>query len=124
MYRCGWGQKDKNQTNILAIWLKRSAFERYLSVAVSSKHHEKDGTKAEWQKKMQKKQAGTVRLQWDPDHHPNGSKHPNRRAIQLGLRGITTFANGEDIVEIQDITSFVNEQHGKGGASIYLNSQC
>ena len=27
MYRCGWGKKDKNQTNILAIWLKRELFE-------------------------------------------------------------------------------------------------
>jgi hypothetical protein len=38
-----------------------------------------------------------VRLQWDPDHHPNGSPL-KRRAIQLGLRN--------DVSAIVDIGSF------------------
>ena len=25
--------------------------------------------------------------QWDPDHLPDGSKHPGRRAIQVGAAG-------------------------------------
>lgn len=31
------------------------------------------------------KGPSSVRLQWDPDHHPDGSPR-RRRAIQLGLR--------------------------------------
>lgn len=72
-----------------------------------------------------------VRLQWDPDHHPNGTKQI-RRAIQLGLRNtvgiiqinvsryllLSTFAmqvlqkyGTEWIAKIEDITDFVNEQY-------------
>ncbi len=29
----------------------------------------------------------------------------------MGLKGVETFANGEDIVEIQDITDFVDSQY-------------
>jgi hypothetical protein len=45
------------------------------------------------------------------DHHPSGAKHPRRRAIQLGLRGIESFVEGEDILEIRDISALVAEQH-------------
>jgi len=31
------------------------------------------------------KEKSDVRLQWDPDHLPNGESH-KRRAIQLGMR--------------------------------------
>ena len=31
-----------------------------------------------------------MRLQWDPDHLPNGDAHPYRRAIQLGLNATYT----------------------------------
>ena len=45
MFRSDWGQK-KNQDRVLGIWLKRSSFERYISMANSKEHR------------------GTVRLQW------------------------------------------------------------
>ncbi len=62
--RCGWGQKDKNQEHMLAIWLKRSAFENYLSKAVISTHTDTDGqTEKEWQQQVNN---STIRLQWDP----------------------------------------------------------
>lgn len=51
-----------------------------------------------------------MRLQWDPDHFPNGKSHPYRRAVQLGLKNISSFTNGADIVCIRDITEFVHEQ--------------
>jgi hypothetical protein len=35
-----------------------------------------------------------VRLQWDPDHYPNGDKHIGRRAIQLGLKQFKSFVTG------------------------------
>ncbi len=31
--------------------------------------------------------------------------------MQIGIRNVKTFANGEDIVEIQDITEFVHSQY-------------
>jgi hypothetical protein len=54
-----------------------------------------------------------VRLQWDPDHDPHG--HPlKRRAIQLGLQGpILKSYGGDWIVSIEDITSFVRQEHAK-----------
>lgn len=114
-FRCEWATRDRNQESVLAIWLKRSAFERILSMAITSSHGSEQ--KEEWEKKInkQKSSPSSVRLQWDPDHGPHGEKHPNRRAIQLGLKGIQTFISGEDIIDIQDITSFVAEQykHGK-----------
>ncbi len=53
----------------------------------------------------------SVRLQWDPDHHPSGDKL-ERRAIQLGLRGevLTQYAH-DWIVDIQDISDFVQHQY-------------
>ena len=51
-----------------------------------------------------------VRLQWDPDHDPSGTKC-ERRAIQLGLRQevLKKYAK-EWIIEIEDISTFVAEQ--------------
>ncbi len=51
-----------------------------------------------------------MRSQWNPDHHPNGTKL-ERRAIQLGLRGnfLTNYAR-DWILEIEDISKFVSEQ--------------
>jgi len=52
-----------------------------------------------------------VRLQWDPDHDPSGAKQ-ERRAIQPGMRGemLARYAR-EWIVEIEDISEFIREQH-------------
>lgn len=41
------------------------------------------------------------------DHHPSGAPLKNRRAIQLGLKNVLSFANGEDILRIDDLTDFV-----------------
>ena len=92
MFRSNWGSKH-NQTHILAIWLHREAFDRYLQQARC--------------KGSVRGAEGTVRLQWDPDHFPNGHRHPYRRAVQLGLKRIGSFSNGEDIACIQDISEYV-----------------
>lgn len=107
-FRSGWASKH-NQERLLAIWLKRSAFERYLEAART--HGSVRGF------------DGTVRLQWDPDHLPNGAKHPYRRAVQLGLKEVGSFLHGDDILQISDITAFVAEQRplamakGKGATA-------
>jgi hypothetical protein len=48
---------------------------------------------------------GTVHLQWDPDHFPNGDRHPYRHAMQLSMKDIESFRNGR-----QDITDFIHSQ--------------
>ena len=107
MYRSAWGTSS-GQEVILAIWLKRSAWDEILASAVHSKFVPAVyGSKKEWQQALKN---SDVRLQWDPDHHPNGSKI-ERRAIQLGLRdgALASYAR-EWIVNIEDISEFVQQQ--------------
>ena len=101
MYRSAWGTSTE-QTRILAIWLRRSAFDRYLSRAI---HSTQKGVPNE------ASTDGLIRLQWDPDHHPSGTPITGRRAIQLGLKRIQSFIDGRDIIRIVDISDFVQRQH-------------
>src|SRR5450432_2608123 len=77
MYRSGWGTKP-NQEVILAVRIKRSAFDSILAQAVHASYApEVYGDKATWQGALSE---SPVRVQWDPDHHPIGTKL-ERRAI-------------------------------------------
>lgn len=107
MFRSGWGSKEGQET-VLAIWLKRAAFDSILAQAVHSTFHkEVYGSETEWKRAVEQ---SDVRLQWDPDHDPSGAK-VERRAIQLGLRGSTLVQYAHDwILDIQDISSFVRQQ--------------
>ncbi|MDH7911882.1 DUF4291 domain-containing protein [Winogradskyella sp. SYSU M77433] len=108
VYRNGWATKV-GQEVVLAIHLKREAFERYLKQAVySSYQSDLYVSREEWQKKVK---SSSIRLQWDPDHNPYGAKL-ERRAIQIGIRGkeAVNYAK-DDILEIEDITPFVKEQY-------------
>jgi Domain of unknown function (DUF4291) len=108
MYRCGWATKS-DQEVVLAVRLKRIAFDTILEQAVHSTYistvYE---TETAWKSAVS---HSNVRLQWDPDHDPQGNKL-ERRAIQLGLRGETLKQYASDwIIEIEDISAFVREQH-------------
>ena len=92
MFRCGWAKK-KNQTDVLAIWLKKEAFELYLENARTK------GTVRQFK--------GTVRSQWDPDHDPYGEP-VYRRAVQLGLKNVRSYIDGDDILDIQNVSEFVS----------------
>lgn len=95
--RSGWGTKP-NQTRVLAITLRRPFFDALLAAAVptcfapsarSGRGREGDGgddddERARWARALR---AADVLVQWDPDHLPEGGRHPHRRAVQLGLRG-------------------------------------
>jgi hypothetical protein len=107
MYRSGWGTKP-DQEVILAIRLRRAAFDEVLANAVFSSfqpklHEDRDA----WKRELS---SSEVRLQWDPDHAPNGAKE-ERRAIQLGLRGelLRRYAR-EWILEIIDMRESVAAQ--------------
>lgn len=57
------------------------------------------------------KGQSSVRLQWDPDHNPDGSSH-TRRAIQLGLRNEVLAKYGNEwIIDINDISQFVYDEY-------------
>lgn len=106
MYRSSWATAP-NQERILAIWLRRKAFDKYLADAVhSSKEFQEED------KDLKRNSDGSlIRLQWDPDHHPHGQSVPGRRAIQLGLKKVQSFLDGQDILRIVDITPFVQTQY-------------
>lgn len=107
MYRSGWGTKEGQEVT-LAITISRTLFDEILAVAVpssfdSSRYHQTD----DWKDALA---SSEVRLQWDPDHAPDGSPL-QRRAVQLGLRGDTLrrYADRE-VIGIADTSEFVAEQ--------------
>ncbi|MFK7774537.1 MAG: DUF4291 domain-containing protein [Saprospiraceae bacterium] len=108
MYRAGWATKE-NQERILAIKIKHEGFNKILREAVYSSFQEQIyKTHEAWKTKLA---ASKVRLQWDPDHDPQGAKL-ERKAIQLGIRGeMLQELNQAWITEISDVTDFVKEQH-------------
>jgi Domain of unknown function (DUF4291) len=112
MYRCGWGTKP-DQEVVLAVRLRRAAFDEILAQAVPSRF-ESDlfATPAAFRDAVAN---SSVRLQWDPDHDPSGAP-VERRAIQLGLRGeVLRHYAREWIVDIQDVSPFVAEQRACAG---------
>jgi hypothetical protein len=107
MYRCGWASKE-GQEVVLAVRLKRTAFDEILRRAVHSTYvPEVYESEAEWKAAVAR---SDVRLQFDPDHDPSGAPI-QRRAIQLGLRGavLSRYAK-EWLLAIEDVSEFVREQ--------------
>jgi hypothetical protein len=110
MYRCGWAAKE-DQEIVLAVSIRRAAFDEILSAAVHSSYAaDVYGSQEQWETAVAQ---SDVRLQWDPDHDPGGNAL-ERRAIQLGLRGqfLARYAR-EWTVDIEDITPFVLEQRAR-----------
>jgi O-acetyl-ADP-ribose deacetylase (regulator of RNase III) len=108
MYRSGWATKP-GQEHILAIRMTREGFDQICKTAVKSSFDRAGfSSEAQWKAAVQ---ASDVRLQWDPDHLPNGGP-TERRAVQLGLRGqaLRLFSD-QWIREIEDVTAFVHEQY-------------
>jgi Domain of unknown function (DUF4291) len=107
MHRCGWATKV-GQEMVLAVHLRREAFDQILGLAVHSGYiPEVYGSMECWKARLAE---SPVRLQWDPDHDPAGAKL-DRRAIQLGLSGdVLRCYTHEWIVKIEDISNFVAKQ--------------
>lgn len=107
MYRSGWASKE-GQEVVLAVRIKRTAFDKILAQAVNSSFKpELFESRCEWESEVEK---SDVRIQWDPDHAPSGAKE-ERRAIQLGLRGEVLYKYSREwIVDITDVSDFVREQ--------------
>jgi hypothetical protein len=107
MYRCGWGTKSDQQAT-LALRISRTFFEKLLAQAVrSSFDPTQHASKEDWEASIARSE---VRLQWDPDHHPNGAKQ-TRRALQLGLRGAVLERFGKrELLEVTGMSEFVTAQ--------------
>jgi hypothetical protein len=117
MFRSGWATKA-GQERILAVRLQREFFDSLLANAVPSQF---DTTRFQSRDAWQAQMADAdIRLQWDPDHDPEG-RPVERRAIQLGLRGETLRRYGkEQLVSIEDLTPFVQEQRSQVTAANLL----
>jgi hypothetical protein len=107
MYRSGWGTKE-GQEVVLAIWLRRVAFDEILDQAVASSFGASGlADQDAWRRAVA---TSDVRLQWDPDHDPHG-RPLERRAVQLGLRrGVLARYAREWIERIEDVSPLVAEQ--------------
>lgn len=110
MYRCGWATKQ-NQENVLAIDIKRSAFDYIVENAVLSTYHPESGlSRDEWKQLIEKSE---IRCQWDPERDIFGNPL-EYRSIQLGLRGQALYDYVNDwIVHIEDITQYVSDLRSK-----------
>lgn len=106
MYRCGWASKE-GQERVLAIDIKKTAFDYIVKNAVLSTHHPETGiTMEEWRQRVQN---SDIRCQWDPERDIWGNPL-EYRSIQLGLRGQAVESYVKDwIVGIEDITYYVKE---------------
>jgi hypothetical protein len=107
MYRSGWGTKE-GQEVVLALRLRRPFFDRLLSLAIPSSFiADLYSSRDAWREALA---SSEVRLQWDPDHDPEG-RPLLRRALQLGLRGgiLEDFGKSE-LLEVIDMTEFVAGQ--------------
>ena len=106
MYRCGWGTKE-NQEHILAIDMRREAFDFIVQNAVVSTYNSNmDISYEEWKEQIKK---SDIRCQWDPERDLYGQPL-GYRSIQLGLRGeaVRKYVN-EWIVDMTDITDYVKK---------------
>lgn len=83
MYRSGWGQKDVNQSRILALDISRQGFLWALKNSVLSSAAKNYACKEEW---LAIKRSKPVRIQWDPERDFAFTPLPYK-TIQIGLSG-------------------------------------
>lgn len=104
MERSGYGKKA-GQEYILAIRIKRSAWESALLKAVLTHPKKKVyQTGEDWREQMDE---STVHVQWDPERSLRGQKL-DYRSIQVGIsRHLIEEYNDEWIVDIQDYSPLV-----------------
>ena len=114
MYRSGWGTKPGQEVT-LGLRIRRSFFDRLLLEAVESSFDPaRRVSQDDWKTAVE---TSEVRLQWDPDHSPDGAKL-SRRAVQLGLRGAALEALATtELLEVIDMSPFVESQRAHAQAA-------
>jgi hypothetical protein len=108
MHRSNWGQK-RGQERVLAVRIKRSGWEKALSLAVlTSFAPGVFASAADWSKQFA---AAHVHLQWDPERALRGASLP-WSSIQVGLSRHIIREYVEDwVVRIEDATPRVRKIH-------------
>lgn len=106
MERSNYGQKS-NQEYILALHIKREAWEKALNKAVLTSPEKRVYPDPQnWEKDFEKAE---VYVQWDPERNIKGAKL-NYRSIQIGIsRLLIEEFNEEWIVKIEDYTPLVKK---------------
>ncbi|EGC34877.1 hypothetical protein DICPUDRAFT_34288 [Dictyostelium purpureum] len=103
LYRSGYATKH-NQERILAIDIKRSAFEWILENHIDSTETAKSSIPSEKKK---------IVVQWDPERNFKIGKIDgcgDVRSIQIGIKAVKTKEYNEDwIVRIQDVTDLAHQ---------------
>lgn len=99
LYRAGYSYKDANQSNILAIKIRREYFESMLMDSVVTADE------------PTKRGQDQIRVQWDPErNHRIGVPDFSIRSIQIGIPAKPSadlVRNG--IAEIKDVTDMARE---------------
>lgn len=106
MARSNWGRKS-GQEYILAVRIKRTGWDRALSLGVLTSFEQKvHGDGSRWRGLFE---DATVHVQWDPERTLHGKKQEHR-SIQVGLsrRVIREFTD-EWVLEIKDFTPLVRK---------------
>lgn len=120
MERSNWAQKS-NQTYILGIQIRRSAWERALSLGVLT-HPDKNiyASGLEWEKAFA---AAPVHIQWDPERNLRGTKL-QVRSIQVGIsRALIEEYNQTWIESITDLTPLTKKIHQLRKAGKYKEAK-
>jgi hypothetical protein len=106
MHRSNWGQKS-NQERILAVHIKRSGWEKALSLGVlTSPENNVHGSGKKWEEAFNK---AKVHVQWDTERSQKGAALTHF-SIQVGLsRHIITEYVEDWLVKIEDMTPLVHK---------------
>jgi hypothetical protein len=106
MHRSHWGQKP-NQQRILAVHIKRSGWEKAVSLGVlTSPENSIHGSARKWEEEFNK---AKVHVQWDTERNQKGAALMYF-SIQVGLSRHIISEYVEDwIVKIEDMTPLVHK---------------
>ena len=120
MYRSGWASKT-GQERVLAIDIKRTAFDYIVNNAVASTFNKSGCTDYnEWQQQVKQ---SDIRCQWDPERDIYGNPL-NYRSVQLWLRGSALYEYVHNwITSIEDITGYVKMLAGKKEKGIDISTE-
>ncbi len=108
MHRSNWGQKV-NQTRVLAVRIKRSGWEKALSLGVlTSPENHIHGSGMAWEEQFNK---AIVHVQWDTERSPKGAPLTHF-SIQVGLsRHIIGEFVDDWVINIEDMTPLVHKMN-------------
>jgi len=106
LYRSGYATKLRQEA-ILKIKLAHEGFLTILRESVETTYNSHIyESEAAWKAALN---ASKVRHQWDPERYLTLGKHPERRAIQIGIQGwvVDRYVN-EWIIGLEDVTELAH----------------